>query len=983
MTRERKLLIGIDVGGTNTDSVLLDPSLVSDTTTRGIIAWNKANTTSDVSDGIEAALTELFTLAPKVYKEDVGAVTIGTTHFLNAVIEQDRGKLDKVAVLRFVGPYSQKTEPFCEFPAGLKDILKGYVAYLDGGHYVHGEEVSELNKKEIHDHCMKIKELNIHAVVLVAQFSPLKNEHENIAEGIIKEVLPDIQIVKSYEIAGIGFLERENAAILNAGILRFANKVIASFNAAVRRVGLNCPVMLTQNDGTVLPSSAARKCPINTFSSGATNSMRGASILCSGDESIKGQSVLVVDVGGTTTDIGVLLPTGFPRQSASFSYVGGVRMNFSMPQVHSFGLGGGSKVRFNKKITIGPDSVGNEIRKQAIIFGGDTLTASDMAVGIGKQAGLEPELFNIGDPQKLDGKLNEKHMKEFQDEVKYLLEKHIDRMRTSAEPVPVLVVGGGSFIVPSDIEGSSKVLRPPYHGVANAIGAAMSKISGRKHLIKVVPNEKEAKENALQECIEEAKDNAVVKGAIRDSLTIVELSHDPIPYIPNTYEFIVKVVGDADHSRVPEVNLEKSFDDISGGSVLKEVTTPVEEFTIENVDIEKYKPKIENREWIISEIDLEFLKIGTYILGCGGGGTPHPTFIDIRNMLRNGATIRVIDIDDVSKYTDGERSIICVGFAGSPTVASEMLKADELLEAAKSLIQFTGQEAKVVCPLEIGGGNGFTGFEVGASNKLNIPVVDSDFMGRAYPTLWQSSANAIYEKFPYWPAAVSNGNSSSMLISEASNCESLERLIRSTCVEVGTHVGVVMAPMTSEELTGGTVPGSISLAWRIGRAVILARQKLEHDLIPQRIIESVGGKSSGSHLFTGKIVDVSRKVHKGHVYGEVIIEEPETKKQMVIPFKNENILCRVRETAEEEGKVVCAVPDLIAVLESETGEALGTPDYKYGLIVNVIAISPSNIWTDTEKAMAIGGPASFGFDEVEYVPVGTYTRPVSVIEEYC
>ena len=155
MTRERKLLIGIDVGGTNTDSVLLDPSLVSDTTTRGIIAWNKANTTSDVSDGIEAALTELFTLAPKVYKEDVGAVTIGTTHFLNAVIEQDRGKLDKVAVLRFVGPYSQKTEPFCEFPAGLKDILKGYVAYLDGGHYVHGEEVSELNKKEIHDHCMK------------------------------------------------------------------------------------------------------------------------------------------------------------------------------------------------------------------------------------------------------------------------------------------------------------------------------------------------------------------------------------------------------------------------------------------------------------------------------------------------------------------------------------------------------------------------------------------------------------------------------------------------------------------------------------------------------------------------------------------------------------------------------------------------------------------------------------------------------------
>jgi DUF917 family protein len=157
--------------------------------------------------------------------------------------------------------------------------------------------------------------------------------------------------------------------------------------------------------------------------------------------------------------------------------------------------------------------------------------------------------------------------------------------------------------------------------------------------------------------------------------------------------------------------------------------------------------------------------------------------------------------------------------------------------------------------------------------------------------------------------------------------------------------------------------------------VRIARQKSETYKLPEIILGSVG--NSGKLLFSGKIVGVERKLLKGHVWGEVIIEELEkTRRKMTIPFKNENIVARI------EGEVVCSVPDLIAVIDADTGEAVGTPDYRYGLIVFVLGIAPSNKWTDTKRGVEIGGPHSFGLDDVEYEPISKYSKPVSVIEEY-
>ncbi|KAA8917558.1 hypothetical protein TRICI_000251 [Trichomonascus ciferrii] len=194
----RQVLIGVDVGGTNTDSVLLDPNEF-DQEHRGVLAWNKNVTTDDVSEGIEAAIAKLLEDNKSVKTSDVAAVAIGTTHFINAVIEQDQGRLEKVAVLRLCGPYSKAMPPFSDFPEGLKSILDGYQGFLSGGHHVDGAEILPVDEDQVLEHVAKIKELNLNAVAVTGVFSPMTPVHEQQVADIIKREMPGVQLVMSHE----------------------------------------------------------------------------------------------------------------------------------------------------------------------------------------------------------------------------------------------------------------------------------------------------------------------------------------------------------------------------------------------------------------------------------------------------------------------------------------------------------------------------------------------------------------------------------------------------------------------------------------------------------------------------------------------------------------------------------------------------------------------------------------------------------------
>jgi len=193
----------------------------------------------------------------------------------------------------------------------------------------------------------------------------------------------------------------------------------------------------------------------------------------------------------------------------------------------------------------------------------------------------------------------------------------------------------------------------------------------------------------------------------------------------------------------------------------------------------------------------------------------------------------------------------------------------------------------------------------------------------------------------------------------------------------------------------------MSLAWRIGRAVALSRCSNTIDTVAEAIVAEVGGAETAAVLFKGKIVGVERTLRMGHAYGEVIIEgegDGMTKEKLVIPFKNENIFAKkVYADGQEEVcllfqdnldcanshfKIVAIVPDLVTVLDAQNGEALGTQDYRYGLPVSVIGITASEKWTSTARGLEIGGPRGFGFDDLEYKPLGKFCKPRSVIDEY-
>ncbi|KAL5116927.1 hypothetical protein ACEQ8H_005144 [Pleosporales sp. CAS-2024a] len=926
----------------------------------------------------------------------VASVTIGTTHFVNAVVTRDSTRLSRVAVLRLSGPFSKHAPPGVDWPASLRKIILGHFALIKGGLEIDGSLISDIQEDEIVEQCRMIKDMGIKSVVVNAVFSPIdtvERQEERAAEIIKRELGSSVDIVLSKTVANLGFLERENAAMLNASILSFARKTIASFQDPMKQLGLDCPVFITQNDGTILSGEAASRLPIRTFSSGPTNSMRGAAFLV-GEKDQKGEAMMVVDVGGTTTDVGLLLANGFPRQQAAYSELSGVRMNFSYPDVKSIGLGGGSLVRrvAGNKLQVGPESVGYKLPEKALVFGGDVPTTTDYVVA------SSPDL-TIGDPAKVRGKFPQEDLQHFQAEVKDMLERIIDTMKTAPEDIPVLLVGGGAIVSPDTLRGASRVIKPKWSGVANAIGAAMARVSAVVDTVK--STERQTSKEILAEVSETAKQRTIEAGALPESVQIVEIDDLPLQYVANKTRFIVRAAGDFDFSRSSDfvgLNVRNEGEE-DAAATPRDNSTDVpavpahDEEAAEHdetldIDIAAYKPLIKNREWFISEVDLYWITIGCYILGTGGGGSPYSTMLRVRGILRSGGLVRVVSPDDLK---DDDR-VGCGGGMGSPTVGIEKLYADEMMDAQNQLYDlFKGGRATHIIPLEIGGSNGLQGLVLCASSNMNVPCVDGDWMGRAYPTKWQTTPVVFGERpIVFAPVAVADGNGNTLYIETATSDLKVEQVIRAALSQMGSSVGAADAPVTGAETRRWAVEHTISLSWRIGREVVRARKENKIDHVAECIIDAVGGAQAGRVVFKGKIVGVDRKLHMGHIYGEVVIEgtDKQYAGKIKIPFKNENIAAiRIPETgdvatgAEKNEDVLAIVPDLIAVIDAQNGEAVGTPDYRYGLLVQVLAFTASERWT-SPRGIEIGGPKAFGMSHLEYRPVGKFVKPTSVIDEF-
>jgi len=509
--------LGIDVGGTNTDAVLIDDQ-------NRILSQIKTPTTPDVMTGINTAVVSVLDQVD-IRRDEIAHAMLGTTHSTNAIVT--RKNLLKTGVIRIGKPATMSIEPMIDWPRDLFEAASCGTYMITGGHEFDGREIFPLDEEELRRACADMKG-RAEAVAITSVFSPVSSAHEERAFAIVKELLGNIPVTVSNEIASIGILERENATILNASLNKVARVMAEGFKQALKEAAVtDADIYICQNDGTLMNIEYAVQYPILTIACGPTNSIRGASFLSGKEDAI------VLDVGGTTSDIGVI-KSGFPRESSLAVEIGGARTNFRMPDLNSIGLGGGTIIHQTENdFTIGPESVGYQITEKALVFGGDILTATDIIVRLG--------MAEIGD-SSLVASLDKGFAKAVFNRLMRTVSAGIDRMKLSKDPVPVVLVGGGSVLIGDKIDGVTELIRPENFGIANALGAAISQVSGQ--IERVYSLDQIPRNEAMEDAKRIATQEAVKAGAEESTISIIEVDDVPLAYLPgNATRIRVKAVG--------------------------------------------------------------------------------------------------------------------------------------------------------------------------------------------------------------------------------------------------------------------------------------------------------------------------------------------------------------------------------------------------------------------------------------------------------
>ncbi len=496
--------LGIDVGGTNTDAVILDRS-------DQVLAKVKVPTTPDVTGGIVTALDAVISTAG-VAASRITHAMLGTTHATNAVLE--RRKLGRVAVIRIGAPATLGVRPMFEWPADLTAVVSAGAVIVPGGIEFDGRDLSPFDEDAVARFLSSVAG-SCDGVAITSVFAPVSPRHELLAAEIVKRELGEVHVSLSHEIGSVGLLERENATILNAALVGVAGDVGRALVEALAAHSLSPVTFLAQNDGTLMALDHALRYPVLTIGSGPANSIRGAAFLTGRTDA------LVADVGGTSTDVGVLV-NGFPRESSQGVEIGGIRTNFRMPDLVTIALGGGTALSGDAdggRVRLGPESVGFRLRDEALIFGGSTPTLTDAAVAVGRA--------RLGDPSRIGSWRGLLEAASRAADVE--LADAIDRVKTAKGDLTLIAVGGGSILIPDELAGVSEVIRPDHFDAANAIGAAIASVSGQiDRIFHFGPGGRQA---ALDEASAEARDHAVAAGADPETVQIVELEEIPLAYL--------------------------------------------------------------------------------------------------------------------------------------------------------------------------------------------------------------------------------------------------------------------------------------------------------------------------------------------------------------------------------------------------------------------------------------------------------------------
>lgn len=346
----------------------------------------------------------------------------------------------------------------------------------------------------------------------------------------------------------------------------------------------------------------------------------------------------------------------------------------------------------------------------------------------------------------------------------------------------------------------------------------------------------------------------------------------------------------------------------------------------------------------VSLAEIESLAIGAWILGTGGGGSPYLGLLNMRQLYARGAVVGLLD----PLALGDDDPVAVVSTMGAPLVGQERLTDPRTVaRAVRMMEEYTARRFRAVMSVEIGGGNALQPFLAAA--LLDLPVVDADAMGRAFPEA-QMTSFAIHGLQMY-PLTLADVRDNEVIVTRAASWKWMERLSRKACVEVGSTAATCKAPRTGREVKACAILHSTSKAIRLGQTVQAARRAHRDP------IEAVCQAEGGLRLFTGKILDVARRTTEGFLRGTATLEglEDSRGRTFRLAFQNEFAVGWL------DGEPRVMTPDLICVLDSLAGEAIGTETLRYGQRVTVIALPAPPVLL-TPRGLEHVGPRAFGYD---------------------
>ncbi|OGK98712.1 MAG: hypothetical protein A3E31_15475 [Candidatus Rokubacteria bacterium RIFCSPHIGHO2_12_FULL_73_22] len=346
----------------------------------------------------------------------------------------------------------------------------------------------------------------------------------------------------------------------------------------------------------------------------------------------------------------------------------------------------------------------------------------------------------------------------------------------------------------------------------------------------------------------------------------------------------------------------------------------------------------------VSAAEIESLAIGAWILGTGGGGSPYLALLNMRALYRQGARVSLLDPLDLAD----DDLVAVVSNMGAPLVGQERLTDPRTVARAVEMMEeYIGRRFRAIMTVEIGGGNALQPFMAAA--LLDRPVVDADAMGRAFPEA-QMTSFAIHDLRMY-PLTLADVRDNAVIVARAASWKWMERLSRKACVEVGSIASTCKAPRTGKEVKACGILHTTSKAIRLGETVQAARRAHRDP------IEAVLEAERGLLLFRGKIRDVARRTTEGFLRGTASLDglDEFRGRGFELAFQNEFAVGWL------DGAPRVTTPDLICVMDTVSGEAIGTETLRYGQRVSVLALPAPPVLL-TPKGLEHVGPRAFGYD---------------------